>query len=59
VIEGKKKPCAAGKKKKLLYSHVGRKKRAFLHPHVFSKVMPHALVLLLIPCLRPSVQRVA
>jgi len=43
----------------LLYSHVGRKKRASPHPHVFSKVMPQALVVLSVPRLRPSVQRVA
>ena len=46
-------------KKNLLYPHVGRKKRASLHSHVFSKVMPQALVLLLVLCLRLSVQRVA
>jgi len=53
------KPCAAGKKNNLLYSHLGRNKRPSLRPHAFRKVMPQALVLLLVPCLRPSVQRVA
>ena len=46
-------------KGRLFYSLVGRKKRASPHPHVFSKVMPQALVLLLVFCLRPSVQYVA
>jgi len=58
TVSKEKKTLRTGEKKNLLYPHVGRKKRTSFHPHVFSKVMPQALVLLLVPCLPPSVHRV-
>ena len=58
TVSKEKKTLHSREKKNLSYSHVGRKKRTPFHPHVFSKVMPQALVLLLVPCLPPSVHRV-